>query len=702
MDKRRNGGAAAAIAAVLFMGGAVQPDRAWSQEAAGASEAAMASEASATARTTSQALDPEQATEALLATLDPETRARSERYTESGHWLDVIAFLYGLAVAWFLLGTGLSARMRDIAERARRKPIQTILYAIQYVLVTTVLLLPLTVYAGYIREHRYGFSTQALGGYLSDRLIGLGLALAMFSVLLVVLYGVIRRAPRTWWIWGTGVSVVFLAILTFVAPVYLAPLFNRFEPLDEGPLKERVLAMARANGVPADEVYQYDASKRTTKMSAHVSGLFGTMRISMNDNLLERGTDAEIEAVMGHEIGHYAMHGASEYFIFFAVFLAFGFAFVKWGFERARTRWGARWDVRGIGDLAGLPLLGILLSVYSAVLSPVTVGFIRTNEKEADLYGLNAARQPDGFAGVILKLGEYRKVDPGPLEEWLFYDHPSARNRILMAMRWKAAQLEPKTLPTGGAAPESSGAAGVESESLPAREAEGEVWAISGDRPCTGFTVGWHPALDALQEVVGSHWIPAEGPSPGRGVFLLFSVSCESSTIDGRETGPFTLGAAIIRTEPPPDRRRGRSATSWAALPDLFGRAGDPVYELFRRHGFVTSEGDVSLAVSEGGAEQLASFSIQTSEGRVEGSATIEPEATSFGVTTAIVGTDSELFSLFTGPESGVRQPGAGATVRSTGNSWLALLGLEESPPLVALDREFIWEFTFSNEPYYF
>ena len=691
--------AAAMIGSLLLASSTLLPGSALGEELANPEASSIAAVAGPV-----QAFDPEAATEALLATLDPETRARSERYTESGHWLDIIAFLYGLAVAWFLLGTGLSARMRDVAERrTRRKPLQTALYAIQYVLVTTVLLLPLTVYAGYIREHRYGFSTQALGGYLSDRLIGLGIGIVTFSILLVVLYGVIRRAPRTWWIWGTGVGIAFLAVITFIAPVYLAPLFNRYEPLDEGPLKERVLAMARANGVPADQVYQYDASKRTTKMSANVSGLFGTTRIAMNDNLLERGTDEEIEAVMGHEIGHYAMHAASEYFLFFAVFLAFGFAFVSWGFDRARARWGARWDVRGIGDLAGLPLLGLLLSVYGAVLSPITVGFIRSNEKEADLYGLNAARQPDGFAGVILKLGEYRKVDPGPLEEWLFYDHPSARNRILMAMRWKAAQPD-ATKPNAGI----TRATDIQGESATAAAANDEaddpreIWSVPESSPCTGLTLGWNPPLEALQDVVGSRWTPAEGSTPGKGVFLLFSVSCEGSTIDGVETGPFTLAAAIVRTEPPPDPRGGRGANSWAALPDTFGRTGEPVFELFRRHGFASSEGEVALSVQENEDDEEARFVIETAEGRVEGTATIGHEESTFGVTTAIVGTDPELFSLFRGPESGVRQAGGVATVLSTGVTWVSRLGLGTSPPIVALDREFVWEFTFSSEPYYF
>lgn len=390
-----------------------------------------------------QAFDPEAATEEYLSSLPAETAEKSEAYTESGYWLGLLGFIYGLAVAWFLLNTRLSARMRDLAERiSRRSPLQTALYVVQYVLVTTLLLFPLTVYAGFIREHRYEFSTQTFGAWFSEALLALLVSLVLATVLLVVLYGVIRRAPRTWWIWGSGVSLAFLAIVTFIAPVYIAPLFNDYTPLEEGPLKERVLSLARANGVPADEVYEYDASRQTTRIGAFVTGFLGTTRIGLSDNLLERGSDAEVEAVVAHEIGHFALRVAYEYFTFFAIVLVVGFAFVRWGFGRALGRWGSGWGVRDVGDVAGLPLFVALISVYSFALTPITNSFIRSNEVEADLYGLNAARQPDGFAEIILKLGEYRKVDPGPLEEWFLFDHPSARNRILMAMRWKAENLE--------------------------------------------------------------------------------------------------------------------------------------------------------------------------------------------------------------------------------------------------------------------
>jgi STE24 endopeptidase len=124
-----------------------------------------------------------------------------------------------------------------------------------------------------------------------------------------------------------------------------------------------------------------------------------------------------------------------------AVVIVIGFALLQRSFERVTVRKGASWGIRGVGDLAGLPLALVLLSTYFFLLMPVMNSWTRMEEAEADLFGINAAGQPDGEALVDLKLGEYRKLDPSPLEEMLLFDHPSGRSRILMAMRWKAEHL---------------------------------------------------------------------------------------------------------------------------------------------------------------------------------------------------------------------------------------------------------------------
>ncbi|HVR98399.1 MAG TPA: M48 family metallopeptidase [Thermoanaerobaculia bacterium] len=391
------------------------------------------------ASATDPSLDPAAATEAYLARMTPEQRERSDSYFEGDYWLQLWGFLYGLGVAWIFLGTGLSARLRDLAERITRfRPLQVLLYAAGFIVVSALLTLPLDLYTGYFREHKYGLSNQSFPAWFREELIGLALAVVLGGLALVGLYAVLRRAPRTWWIWGAVVSILFLAAGVLIAPVFIDPLFNTYTELRQEPLRGSILSLARANGIETEKVYVVDASKQTDRISANVSGLLGTMRIALNDNLLRRASPGAVQAVMGHEMGHYVLNHIYELLLSLGLVILVGFAFLRWAFDRALGRWGARWGVRGVSDPAGLPLFIALFSIYFFVMTPVTNTIIRSNEAEADIFGLNASRQPDGFAEAALLLGEYRKMSPGPVEEWIFFDHPSGRNRILMAMRWKA------------------------------------------------------------------------------------------------------------------------------------------------------------------------------------------------------------------------------------------------------------------------
>lgn len=386
--------------------------------------------------------DPVAATEAYLAKLSPEQRARSDAYFEGGYWLQLWGFLYGAAVAILLLATRLSARMRDLAARITRVTVlQTALYWVQYLVATTLLSFPLTVYTGFVREHKYGLATQTFGPWLGDQAKGLAIGAVLGALGLMAIYAVIRRAPRTWWLWGAGVSLVFVVIAIAIGPVFIDPMFNKYTPLIDEKVKGPILRLARANGISATDVFVFDASRQTTRVSANVAGLLGTQRIALNDNLLKRCSLPEIETVMAHEMGHYVLNHIFKLLLQIGLLIVAGFAFVRWAFDRLAGRWGSRWAIGGIADVAALPLLVLLLSVFFFVLTPVTNTMIRTQEVEADIFGLNAARQPDGEAEVALKLGEYRKLKPGPVEEFILFDHPSGYSRILMAMRWKAENL---------------------------------------------------------------------------------------------------------------------------------------------------------------------------------------------------------------------------------------------------------------------
>jgi len=391
----------------------------------------------------SEHFDADAATDAYLAQIPASARARSDAYFEGGYWLILWDFLYAAALYLLLLLFGWSAAMRNVAERVTRfKPLQTFLYWTEFLIVTTILGAPLGVYEGYFRERQYGLATQTLVPWLGDQLIILLVNVVLGGVVSMVLVGVVRRLPRTWWIWGAGVSIVFLIFFIMIAPVFIFPLLNKYTVLDDPKITKPILSLARANGIPAQRVYQVDASRQTTRMSANVSGYGQTMRITLNDNLLRRGSPEEIQSIMGHEMGHYVLHHIPKDILYFSVVIVIFFAMLRWSLERALARWGERWKIRGIGDTAVLPLVFLVGTILGFVYTPFFNTHIRTNEHEADMYGLNASRQPDGFAQGAIHLGEYRKMNPGPVEEWIFFDHPSGRNRIHDAMRWKAENLQ--------------------------------------------------------------------------------------------------------------------------------------------------------------------------------------------------------------------------------------------------------------------
>jgi STE24 endopeptidase len=392
----------------------------------------------------SAAFDAERATEAYLATVPPDKKARSDAYFEGGYWLLLWNFLYGAAVWWTLLASGWSASMRDRAERLTRlRPLQTAIYWIQFNVVIALVTFPLTLYVDFFREHQYGLATQTFWPWMWDQTKAFGVVLVLGGLLIVTLYGVLRRVGRSWWLWATGVVVAFSILGAVIAPVFIAPLFNTYTRLNDATIRDPILGLARANGIKADAVYVVDQSRQTTRISANVSGFLGTERISLNDNLLRRGSVEEIEAVLGHEMGHYVLNHLFKNLLESSLVVAIGFALVGMSFERLRERHG-EWRVASVGDVAGLPLIAFLFSVYSFLATPINNSIVRETEYEADMFGLNAARQPDGFANAALKLGEYRKLAPGPIEEVIFFDHPSSRTRILRAMRWKAENLSPR------------------------------------------------------------------------------------------------------------------------------------------------------------------------------------------------------------------------------------------------------------------
>jgi len=386
--------------------------------------------------------DPVAATQVWLDSVPRNQREKSNVYFEGGYWLILWDFVFAAAISLLLLKSRFSARLRDFSERVTKvRNVQVACYAIPYLLLVYALSFPLNLYENFFREHQYGLATQSFVPWFREQLLGLALTLVGGTLLVVVLYAVFRRTPRTWWIWGTLVMIIFWGTLVLVAPVYIEPLFNAYKPITDPRIRDPILAMARANEIPVKQVFEVDASRQTTRVSANVSGLLGTTRVALNDNLLKQCSLPEIRAVMAHEMGHYVLNHGAKLLTYLGIFILIGFALARILFDAAVKRWGEKWGIRGISDPAGLPLLALILSTLLFIATPFLNTIVRITEREADAFGINTSREPDGMAKVALKLGVYRKLDPTPLEEFMFFDHPSGRARIRMAMDWKAANL---------------------------------------------------------------------------------------------------------------------------------------------------------------------------------------------------------------------------------------------------------------------
>jgi len=391
--------------------------------------------------------DVDRATEAWFGLLSPEQRQLSDAYFEGRYWVEFWELVYGAGVLALLLVAGWSTRMRNLAERVSRwRFLSAMIYAALFLVAYFVLRLPFAIYAEFWREHQYGLSNLSFPGWLREALIGLAVGLVIGSVVLALLYTAIRRAGARWWVWATGLTFVVSLFLDLVTPVFIAPLFNDYKPLADGPTRDAVFALARANEVPTNHVAWFDASKQTTRISANVSGLLGVTRISLNDNLLDKTSLPEIKAVLGHEMGHYILNHGFMLAVYLTLLVAIALLVVHFALNRALARWGPRLGLRDRADPAGLPLALIIFMGVWFFITPLANTVIRTVEAEADAFGLNAAREPEGFAMASMRLSTYRKLKPGALEEFLFYDHPSGYDRVRRAMLWRKENL-PGTSP---------------------------------------------------------------------------------------------------------------------------------------------------------------------------------------------------------------------------------------------------------------
>ena len=355
---------------------------------------------------------------------------------------DVLYFVglgWSAVVSLGLLYSGASRRMRDVAARATKKPfLVAMLYVVLFVLATTLIDLPLAYYSGFVVPHQFDLTDQSLQSWLVDLAKGVAVSLVILPPLgALALLGI--RKVKNWWAMLWAASIPLIVLLVIIQPIVLDPIFNKFEPLKDQVLKQKLLDLASRAGIEGSRVYQVDKSKQTKTMNAYVNGIGPTNRIVMWDTLLAKLDHDEVLAVMGHEMGHYVMNHIWKGLAFSVGLSLIVFFVVQRIHDPGVRRFGPRWGFTTPGDPASVPWLLFIAGVVSFLLSPVISGYSRTMERKADMFSLELTHLNEPLATAFRKMAEDSKRDPSPhpvIEFWR-YSHPPIAKRIPFALSYK-------------------------------------------------------------------------------------------------------------------------------------------------------------------------------------------------------------------------------------------------------------------------
>jgi STE24 endopeptidase len=299
-----------------------------------------------------------------------------------------------------------------------------------------VLTAPLAYYGGFVLPHRYGLSTMTLKGWLGDLLKGLVLGLVLEGLAIELVYALLAFQPNSWWLWVAIVMLFFSVIMANLAPVLIMPLFYKFQPLPEGDLTKRLLALADRAHTRVRGVFTMQMSSKTTAANAALMGLGNTRRIVIGDTMLDRYTPDEIEVVLAHELGHHVHHDLWKLIISQSVLTLAGLYVVN-----LVLHWAVNTQhyYPGLADAATIPLLLALIGAYGLIIMPIGNSYSRRIEYQADEYALQSTGMVEAFQGAMKRLANQNlsDVEPSLLIEVLFHDHPSVGKRLKHANEYE-------------------------------------------------------------------------------------------------------------------------------------------------------------------------------------------------------------------------------------------------------------------------
>ena len=387
------------------------------------------------------AFDPNAATARYIDSLGPAALEKAHHYTVGKEWMLLWAVLVSALVTWLIVKSGMLDKL-DARFADKRRNLRAFVAAAVYFIVSAILTLPWTLYADYFREKSYGRTSQPIADYLGQASIALGISAVVGGLFMMGVYWLMRRSGARWWLWSGALTALLLTFFMLLSPVLIEPLFNKYEPIPPGQVRDAVVAMAGRAGVPPERVFMFNGSRQSNNFTANAGGVGSTARVAISDVAFKNASLDEVRAVTGHEIGHYVLKHTWWGILFFSISAIVLF----WIADRTYP-----WFARKFGSSAtlaeprGIPVLLFMVSLFGLLSLPLFNSFGRTLETNADMYSLRTENRPDALSTALVKTAEYRYPRPNKIEEIIFYDHPSVEARVRRAMEWKAAHPEPPT-----------------------------------------------------------------------------------------------------------------------------------------------------------------------------------------------------------------------------------------------------------------
>ena len=385
------------------------------------------------------AFDPNAAAARYIDSLGPAALQKAHDYTVGKEWMLLWALLVAAVVTWLIVRSGVLDRL-DGKFAEHRRNLKAFVIGLVYFLVSTVLALPWTLYADYFREKSYGRTSQPFGDYLGQLGLITVITAVFGAIFMLGVYWLIRRTGKRWWIWSGALTAVAFSFVLLLTPILIEPLFNKYEPVPPGQVRDAVVSMAQRAGIPPNKVYMFNGSRQSNNFTANAGGVGSTARVAISDVAFKSATLDEVRAVTGHEIGHYVLKHTWWGILFYSIAAIVLFWIADKTYPRFARLFGSS---APLSEPRSVAVLLFMVSLFGLVSLPIFNTFSRTLETQADLYSLQTENRPDALSTALVKTAEYRYPRPSEVEEFIFYDHPSVERRVLTAMKWKAAHPEP-------------------------------------------------------------------------------------------------------------------------------------------------------------------------------------------------------------------------------------------------------------------